>query len=401
MISDKKILLGVTGSIAAYKVIDWLRKLREEDAEVTVVMTAAAKQFITPLTFAALSGNQVHDDMFDTCGAEKIPHINLARNSDLVLIAPATAQTISRLANGLADDLLSAITLATDAGVMICPAMNCKMYMHQATQENITKLRGYGYHVIEPECGRMACGEEGAGRLPDWETIHEAIHTFFSPQDMTGEHVLVTAGPTIEPLDPVRFLSNRSSGKMGYALARTARRRGAQVTLVSGPVTLPAPAGIELIQVKTTAEMHEAVLKSSKKASIIIKAAAVTDFRPETISDQKIKKTDEGLELVLEKSPDILGELGKLKKRRKNFPFLAGFAAESRNLKKEGWRKLQEKNLDLIVINDITEIDAGFEVDTNRITMLDKDGVEEKLPLMSKEKAADMIWNRILQILQT
>ena len=398
LLAKKKILFGITGSIAAYKTVDWVRSLVKEEAQVKVVMTEAATRFVTGLTFAALSGNRVYELMFDPLDQELIPHINLAREADLILVAPATAQTIGRLAHGLAEDLLSAIVLASQAKIMVCPAMNSQMYNHPATKQNLATLKKYGYTVIEPDSGLMACGEEGPGRLPEWPTVHKRILESFTPQDLRDKSILITAGPTHEPLDPVRFLGNRSSGKMGYALAATASCRGADVTLVSGPVNLPLPPGVKTIQVKTAREMHHEVLNCFNDADIVIKAAAVADFRPETEADQKIKKNDSVTSLNLTPNPDILFELGQLRKTRKKTLVLVGFAAESDNHLEEGRRKLKEKNLDLLAVNDIMAADSGFDVDTNRITLLARNGSEEELPLLSKEETAMRIWDQVVKL---
>jgi phosphopantothenoylcysteine decarboxylase/phosphopantothenate--cysteine ligase len=400
LLTDKKIILGISGGIAAYKAADWVRNLRRAGADVVVVMTGAAARFITPLTLAALSGNKVHTDMFAPDEAEQIPHINLATAADLLLIAPATAQTIARLAHGLADDLLSALALATRAPVIICPAMNSNMYLHAATQDNLARLRTYGYRVVEPECGSLACNTEGPGRLVDWRIVKETIHAALAPQDLAGRKVLITAGPTREPLDPVRYLGNRSTGRMGYALAATARRRGAEVTLVSGPVTLPAPPGVELVRVTTAGEMAQEVLARQAGMVVIVKAAAVSDFRPAVCAAEKLKKSDGGLTLELAANQDILQTLGESKKAAAaTVPILVGFAAESRDFLAEGWRKLRAKNLDLLALNDISATDAGFAVETNRITLLDREGGAEKFPLLSKERTADLIWNRVVKLL--
>ncbi len=398
LLAEKKILFGITGSIAIYKTVDWIRSLVKEEAQVKVVMTEAATRFVTGLTFAALSGNRVYESMFDPLDQELIPHINLAREADLILIAPATAQTIARLAHGLAEDLLSAIVLASRAKIMICPTMNSQMYNHPATKQNLATLKKYGYTVIEPESGLMACGEEGPGRLPEWPMVHKKILESFTPQDLRDKSILITAGPTHEPIDPVRFLGNRSSGKMGYALAATASRRGADVTLVSGPVNLAPLPGVKTIQVKTAREMHHEVLNCFNDADIVIKAAAVADFRPEIEADQKIKKSDSATSLNLIPNPDILFELGQLRKTRKKPLVLVGFAAESDNHLEEGRRKLKEKNLDLLAINDIMAADSGFDVDTNRITLLSRNGGEEELPLLSKEETAMRIWDQVVKL---
>ncbi|MEW6288795.1 MAG: bifunctional phosphopantothenoylcysteine decarboxylase/phosphopantothenate--cysteine ligase CoaBC [Thermodesulfobacteriota bacterium] len=397
VLENKHILCGITGSIAAYKVCDWVRSLQREGAEVRVVMTKSARKFVAPLTFAALTGNAVHGSMFAAQDEERIPHISLARSSDLILVAPATAQTIARLAHGLADDLLAAIVLASEAKIVVCPAMNSRMYLHAATQENLGKLREYGYLVLEPESGMMACGEEGPGRLPEWHQVRDAIITALTPQELAGKTVLVTAGPTEEPLDPVRFLGNRSSGKMGYAMAAVARQLGARVILVSGPTRLAPPAGVELINIRTAAEMYREVLSRFDVADIIVKAAAVSDFRPAELSAGKIKKSGEDISLQLTPNRDILHKLGEIKDQRPRPPLLIGFAAESGNLVEYGREKLQKKNLDFIVVNDITAADSGFGVDTNRVIILDRQEGQTEFPLLSKEETARGIWRLVLR----
>lgn len=399
LLTDKKILLGITGSIAAYKVADWIRALRREGCQVTVVMTESACRFISPLTMAALSGNPVHTGMFAVEAPETIPHINLAREHDLLVIAPASAQTIARLAHGLADNLLATIALAFSGPVLICPAMNSIMFQHPATQANLATLRSYGYRVLEPGCGEMACGEEGPGRLTDWKNARQAILTVFAPQTLADEHVLITAGPTREAFDPVRFLSNPSTGKMGYALAATASQRGARVTLISGPTALAAPPGVRRIQVTTAAEMQTQVMACLDTATIVVKAAAVSDYRPTESQPHKVKKGQAALALPLTANPDILKELGERRLTSPKFPLLIGFAAESRNHLEEGARKLKEKNLDLIVVNDIGGTETGFAADTNRVTLLDRNGGQEELPLLSKEDTANRIWDRVERML--
>jgi len=400
LLTDKKILLGITGSIAAYKVADWVRALRREGCQVTVVMTEAACRFITPLTMAALSGNPVHTGMFAAEAPETIPHISLAKEHDLLLIAPASAQTIARLAHGLADNLLATIALASSGPILVCPAMNSVMFQHPATQANLAAIRSYGYQVIEPDCGKMACGDEGPGRLTEWENVRQAIFTAFAPQDLANEQVLITAGPTRESFDPVRFLSNPSTGKMGYALAATARQRGATVTLISGPTTLAAPPGVRRIQVNTAAEMQAQVMDCLDTATIVVKAAAVSDYRPTEPQPHKVKKGEAALSLPLVANPDILKDLGKRKRDSAKFPLLVGFAAESRDHLQEGARKLKEKNLDLIVVNDIggTE-ETGFGADTNRVTLLDRNGTQEDVPLLSKEETAHRIWDAVSRLI--
>jgi phosphopantothenoylcysteine decarboxylase/phosphopantothenate--cysteine ligase len=398
LLTDKKIILGISGSIAVYKAADWVRELRRAGAEVRVVMTEGAARFVTPLTFAALSGNKVYEGMFDPHDAEQIPHINLAAEADLILIAPATAQTIARLAHGMADDLLSALVLANQSPVIICPAMNSNMYLNPATQNNLAQVREYGYRVVDPDSGSLACNTEGPGRMVDWSSAKEVIYAALCQQDLAGRKVLITAGPTREPLDPVRYLGNRSTGRMGFALATTARRRGAEVTLVTGPVTLPDPPDLDVVRVNTADEMAGAVLERSQDMAVIVKAAAVSDFRPATYSANKLKKAATQSTLDLTHNQDILKTLGERKQEGAN-PILVGFAAESHDFIKEGWRKLRDKNLDLLALNDITSDDAGFGVETNRITLLDRDGTEEKFPLLSKEETADLIWNRVVDIL--
>ncbi|MDT8334290.1 MAG: bifunctional phosphopantothenoylcysteine decarboxylase/phosphopantothenate--cysteine ligase CoaBC [Desulfurivibrionaceae bacterium] len=398
MLTDKKIILGISGGIAAYKVADWVRKLRREGAGVQVVMTGDATRFVTPLTFAALSGRKVYEGMFDPNDVERIPHISLAAEADLILIAPATAQTIARLASGMADDLPAALVLAHQSPVIICPAMNCNMYLHPATQANLDRLKTYGYRIVEPGRGSLACDTEGPGRLADWSYAKEAIYAALTKQNLADRKVLVTAGPTHEPLDPVRYLGNRSSGRMGFALAVTARRRGAEVTLVTGPSELPDPPEINVIRISSAEEMAAEVLERCQDMDVIVKAAAVSDFRPAEYSAGKLKKAGAGFTMNLTENPDILKTLGE-RKGKSPLPLLVGFAAESGDFINEGRRKLREKNLDLLAINDITSKEAGFGVETNRITLLNRNGDQEKIPLLSKEDTADLIWKRVADLL--
>ncbi|MCI5179604.1 MAG: bifunctional phosphopantothenoylcysteine decarboxylase/phosphopantothenate--cysteine ligase CoaBC [Candidatus Electrothrix sp. AW3_4] len=392
----RKILFGVTGSIAAFKAATWVSSLVQEEAQVTVMMTEAATRFVTPLTFGALSGHQVYTDMFSTDAEEIMAHITLSGDADAVLIAPATAQTIAQLAQGMADNLLSAAVLASTAPVVVCPAMNSKMLAHPATQRNLAILKELGYLVVEPETGPLACGEVGTGRLAEWDTVREVLQGLFVEQDLAGQQILITAGPTREPLDPARYLSNRSSGKMGYFLARTARRRGAEVTLISGPTNLPAPPGITLVPVQTAAEMAKAVKEHAENASIIVKAAAVADFRPKNVASLKIKKSTAALQLELEPNQDILASLGKGKVQRPD-QLLVGFAAESNNHEAEGRRKLEAKQADLIVVNDILGKQTGFDVDTNQVTFITQEGAEQ-LALLSKEETANRIWDKVIAL---
>jgi len=394
-LQGKNILFGVTGSIAAFKAAGWAHALTKGGGQVTVMMTSSAARFVSSLTFSALTGNQVFSDLFGEGQGEAMAHITLPRDSDVVLIAPATAQTIARLAHGLADDLLSTAVLASTAPVVVCPAMNSTMLEHPATQKNIQTLKELGYHVVEPDSGLLACGDEGAGRLPEWDRVQEVLLGLFAADDLAGKRILITAGPTREPLDPARYLSNRSSGKMGYALARTARRRGAEVTLVSGPVRLDPPPGVAVIPVLTAREMQEAVQQQAATASVIVKAAAVADFKPKNYNEQKIKKAGAELNLELTPNPDILAELGQNRKAKQ---VLVGFAAESANHEAEGLRKLQDKNVDLMVVNDIMGDKTGFDVDTNQVTLISRERVEQ-LPLLSKEETANRIWDRVVSML--
>ncbi len=394
VLAGKRVLFGVTGSIAAFKAAGWVRELCAESAGVTVVMTRAAERFVSSLTFGALSGNPVYANMFDEDPDRLMAHINLSREADCILIAPATAQTIARLAHGMADDLLSTVVLAAKIPVIVCPAMNCNMLSHPATQGNIRQLQELGYHIVLPDTGMLACGEEGAGRLPEWDPVRETLLRLFSTPDLVGKKIVITAGPTREPLDPARFLSNRSSGKMGYALAKSAARRGAEVVLVSGPVALAEPAGINTIQVTTAAEMREQVLAHARDADIVVKAAAVADFRPKEYREHKIKKSSAEPLIELEQNPDILAELGET---RRPGLLLVGFAAESRDHEQEGFRKLRQKNADLIVVNDILGAATGFDVETNQVTLVDGNG-SHQLPLLSKLETANRIWDHVLTL---
>jgi phosphopantothenoylcysteine decarboxylase/phosphopantothenate--cysteine ligase len=393
MLKGKRIVLGVTGGIAAYKAAELVRELVRAEAEVYVVMTKGAQAFVTPLTFQTLSGNKVTTELFSLIEESEIGHISLADRADVLVIAPATANIIGKIASGIADDMLTTIVMATQAPVLLAPAMNVHMWENTVCQENIRKLRSRGYHFIDPEAGELACRYEGKGRLAEVPAIVEKIRTLLSPQDFKGETVLITAGPTEEPIDPVRFISNRSSGKMGFSLARAARRRGAQVLLISGPTALPFPPDVKGIPVRTAAEMRQAVLANLKKSSVLIMASAVSDYRPKETSAQKMKKSSGNLVLPLELNPDILSEAGKRKGKR----FTVGFAAETENLLQNAQRKLAEKKLDLIVANDVSLPGAGFQVDTNIVKLIFLDGRIEELPLMNKEDLADRLLDRILQ----
>lgn len=391
--SGKKIVVGITGSIAAFKVAGWVSNLAKEGADVKVVMTESACRFVAPLTYAALSGNPVLTDMFAAEEAHSMSHIELGRDADLVLIAPATANTIAKLAHGFADDLLATTVLAASCKVLVAPAMNSAMLLNSATKRNLALLIELGHEIIEPESGKMACKTDGPGRLPEWDDVREQLLAALVIQDLQGEKILITAGPTREALDPARFLSNRSSGKMGYALARTARRRGAEVLLVSGPTALSTPHGVQRLDIQTAEEMHAAVMEHCTKMSVIIKSAAVSDFCPEQTELEKVKKDAAKFVLNLKQTPDILKILGQNKDQYGYL--LVGFAAESCDHRKAGEKKLIKKNLDLIAINDIAGKNTGFEVDTNEVTLLDSSGFTE-LPLSSKEETANLILDRVV-----
>jgi phosphopantothenoylcysteine decarboxylase/phosphopantothenate--cysteine ligase len=387
MLKGKQIVLGVTGGIAAYKAVELLRLLTKAGAEVHVIMTRSAQEFIAPLTFQTLSANPVHTELFNLIAEREIGHIALADRADLFVIAPATANFVGKIASGIADDMLTTTVMATKAPVLIAPAMNVNMYTNPLYRSNEDRLRGYGYLFVPPETGALACGWEGEGKLAAPESIFEAAVAALTPKDLCGQTIMITAGPTREEIDPVRFISNHSSGKMGYALAKAAQRRGARVILVSGPVSLPAPYGVELLGVESARQMQVIVMERVGECTAIIKAAAVADYCPRERCGEKIKKRSEGLSLELVKTPDILAGLGALEKR----PLLVGFAAETGNLDEFAARKLKEKNADLIVANDVSQPDAGFNVDTNRARLLFRDGRVLEYPLMSKDALATLI----------
>jgi phosphopantothenoylcysteine decarboxylase / phosphopantothenate---cysteine ligase len=386
------LVLGVTGGIACYKAVELVRLLVKDGFVVQVIMTRGAMEFVTPLTFQTLSGMPVATETFNLTQESEIGHINLADNADLFVIAPATANVIGKVAAGIADDLLTTVLMATKAPVLIAPAMNIHMYENPILQENVRKLRRLGYHFIEPAEGYLACGYEGKGRLPEPEKILEEIRRLLKKKDLVGEKLLITAGPNREPLDPVRYLSNRSSGKMGYALARAAIRRGAEVALISGPTELEPPAGARLTSVTTAAEMRHAVLEEFSECTAVIMAAAVSDYRPVDFARKKIKRGKGPIELRLEPNPDILKEISA----RKNGKMLVGFAAETGELVANAAKKLKDKNLDMIVANNVSEAGAGFDVETNVATILDRDGTVRSLPLMSKDELAEQILDHLL-----
>jgi len=393
MLKDKTIVLGVAGGIAVYKAVELLRLYVKAGATVHVVMTRSAQEFVTPLTFQTLSGNPVHTELFSLYQEREIGHISLADRADLFVVAPATANIIGKVAGGIADDLLSTTIMATKAPVLFVPAMNVNMWENPLYRQNEVKLRELGYHFMEPATGFLACGWEGKGKLPDPAAIFAETERLFTPRDLAGETVLVTAGPTREELDPVRYISNYSSGRMGYAIARAASNRGARVVLVSGPTCLAPPCGVETVAVVSALQMRDAVMARVPEATVIIKAAAVADYRSADPARDKIKKgNSQSLELRLEKNPDILAELGRMKEDR----FLVGFAAETADLLANARAKLQGKNLDLIVANDVTQAGAGFDVDTNIVRLLFRDGALEELPQMSKDEVANRILDRIV-----
>jgi phosphopantothenoylcysteine decarboxylase/phosphopantothenate--cysteine ligase len=394
-LAGREVILAVTGSIAAYKAAHLLRELRRAEASVTVVMTARAREFIAPLTFRTLSGRPVLTDLFDPQEPAAVEHVALAERADLLLVAPATAHALARAALGLADDFLGTLLLAMRGPLLFAPAMDGGMWEHPAVQGHVGTLRARGATVLEPAAGALASGLAGQGRLPEVSEIVEAAERLLWPQrDLAGEHVLVTAGPTREPLDPVRYLSNRSSGRMGYALATQAVRRGAQVTLVTGPTHLPPPSGIRVIPVQTALEMRDAVIHAADSATIVIKAAAVADYRPGRAATEKIASKQAGLRLELEPTPDILRELGAQKGGR----FLVGFAAETHDLREHAQAKLAAKGVDLIVANDVSRTDIGFDAADNEVVLLDRWGGVVALPRRSKGEVADLILDRVQEL---
>ena len=394
MLKGKFIVLGVTGGIACYKAAALTSALVKQHAEVQVIMTENATKFMSPITFEQLSGRRALTDTFDRNFQHSVEHVAVADRADLVLIAPATANIIAKLAHGLADDMLTTTVLACDCPKAIAPAMNTKMYENPVTQDNLETLRRYGWEVVEPAVGRLACGAEGKGKLPEPEELLEVcLHAAAHEKDLKGKQVLVTAGPTREALDPVRYLTNRSSGRMGYAIARAAARRGAEVTLVSGPTALPRPRYLRIVDVESAQEMYEAVTSRAPEADVIIKAAAVADYRPAQVADNKIKKKDGDLSIPLERTLDILGTLGKNKREGQ---FLCGFSMETENLLENSRAKLRKKNLDMVAANNVKVAGAGFGVDTNVLTLITADG-EQELPLMSKDAAADALLDAILR----
>ncbi len=393
MLNGKNIVIGVTGGIAAYKAADVVSRLKKQGANVYVIMTENSTQFVQPLTFQSLSQNYVVTDMFEDPKTWDVEHIALAKRADLFLIVPATANIIGKVAHGIADDMLTTTLMATEAPVFFALAMNTKMFCNPILQKNVQTLEGYGYHMIMPESGRLACGDVGAGKLADPADIVDRVIDYFNPKGrLIGKKIVITAGPTREALDPVRYISNHSSGKMGYAIAEAAVREGAEVTLISGPTQLTPPFGVQFVPVISTQDMFDAVMVHSN-ADVIIKSAAPADYRPLIYSQDKIKKSEGEMCLTLEKTPDILKHLGAIKSNQ----LLIGFAAETQDLENYAMKKLSEKNLDFIVANDVTQQGAGFNGDTNIITIYEKNGEKTSYDLMSKTEVAKIIIDKVIQ----
>ena len=395
-LEGKTVVVGLSGGIACYKAAELVRALVKGGATVRVMMTANAQHFITPLTLQTLSGHPVATNTFDLTQESQIGHIQLADAADAIVIAPATANVIGKIANGIGDDVLTTVLLATRAPVVIAPAMNVNMYENPIVQRNIDRLRASGFHIVEPGEGFLACGWEGKGRLADLDVLLAEIERALSPQDLDGERILVTAGPNREAIDPVRFISNRSTGKMGFAVAAAAWRRGAEVALVAGPTALPTPHGVRRCDVNTAEEMRQAVVAEFETASILFMAAAVADYRPARVAKEKLKKGSGRLVIELDRTVDILSELAS----RKGNKFVVGFAAETEQVIANAERKLSEKNLDLIVANDVAGSQTGFAVDTNAVIMIDRSGHHESVPLMSKDAVADRIIDHVIVLKQ-
>ncbi|MDU4933932.1 MAG: bifunctional phosphopantothenoylcysteine decarboxylase/phosphopantothenate--cysteine ligase CoaBC [Peptostreptococcaceae bacterium] len=397
MLKDKTVVIGVSGGIAVYKVCDVVSRLKKLGANVHVIMTKSATEFVAPLTFQSLSQNYVVSDMFEEPKTWDVEHISLAKKADVFLIAPATANVIGKIACGISDDMLSTTVMATKGKVLIAPAMNTNMYENPIVQRNIDTLKALNYDFIEPESGRLACGDMGKGKLASPENIVEAVvSTLTKKQDLKGERIIITAGPTVEAIDPVRYLTNRSTGKMGYAIAKEAIGRGAEVTLVSGPTKLEPPKNLrKFIKIESAQQMYEAVLDNLDENQIIIKSAAVADYKPKSYCNKKIKKNDDDLVIGLDRNKDIAYEIGKIK----NDKILVGFAAETNDLIENAKNKVKKKNLDFIVANDLTKEGAGFGVDTNIVKIIDKDGIISEYPIMKKEEVANVILDKVKSLL--
>jgi len=393
MLAEKTVVLGVTGGIAAYKAADLASKLTQAGASVNVIMTESAMEFVSPLTFRAITHRPVVTSMFELASEFSVEHVALAEAADIVIIAPATANVIAKIANGIADDMLTTTVLATEAPVLVAPAMNVNMWQNTVTQDNVSRLKERGFSFVGPGYGRLASGRMGLGRLIEISEITDAVKQLLGiKSDLTEKRIVVTAGGTREAIDPVRYIGNRSSGKMGFALAEAARDRGATVTLISAPVSLPAPAGMKLVTVESVTEMKEAVIKATSDADVLIMAAAPADYVARHIADQKIKKGSAELTVDLVKAPDIISEVTG------NF-IKVGFSAETQDLLDNAKKKLKSKNLDLIVANDVTASDSGFAVDTNKVSIIDRDGQVEDLPLMTKREVADRVLDRVVGII--
>ncbi len=394
-LSGKSVVLCVTGGIAAYKAADIISTLRKKGANVFVIMTKSATEFITPLTLEVLSGNRVVTDMFSRDFTWEVEHISLAKRADVFVIAPATANVIGKAAHGIADDMVTTTLMATKAPMVIAPAMNTGMYENPVVQENITILENRGVRFVQPASGRLACGDSGKGKLAEPETIVNEICAAAMKQDLKGKTILVTAGPTRETIDPVRFISNHSTGKMGYAIAQNASMRGAKVILVSGPVALETPYGVERVNVSSARDMHDAVISRLDKVDWVIKSAAVGDYRPETTADEKIKKKDDDMSISLVRNPDILAEIGS---KKQNHQLVCGFSMETQDLLNNSRAKLQKKNCDMLVANNLKTEGAGFAHDTNVATLLYRDGTHEPLSLMQKDDLASIVLDRLLKL---
>lgn len=396
MYSNKNVAIGVTGGIAAYKAADIVSRLRKLCMNINVIMTKSAQEFVQPLTFQAISQNYVVTDMFGEPKTWDVEHISIAQKADVFLIAPATANVIGKIAAGIADDMLTTTVMATKAPVLIAPAMNTNMYENPIVQKNIETLKGLGYYFVEPASGRLACGDIGKGKMAEPEIIvNEVLKLLSLNKDLQGKKVLVTAGPTREAIDPVRFITNHSSGKMGYSIAERAAARGAEVLLVSGPTNLPTPAGVKRLDVNTTNEMYNRVIEHFNEADVIIKSAAVADYRPETVAENKIKKGDSDLVISLTRNPDILKKLGEIKK---DGQVLIGFAAETQDIIENAKNKVKKKNLDFIVANDLTKDGAGFKGDTNIVSIIDRTGEIQHYEKMDKRALADIILDKAKSI---
>ncbi|CEO12553.1 bifunctional phosphopantothenoylcysteine decarboxylase/phosphopantothenate--cysteine ligase CoaBC [Paraclostridium sordellii] len=397
MLKDKTVVLGVSGGIAVYKACDLVSKLKKAGINVHVIMTKSATEFVAPLTFQTLSQNYVVEDMFESPKTWDVEHISLAKKADLFVLAPATANVIGKVANGIADDMLTTTVMANKAKVLVAPAMNTNMYENPIVQRNIQILKDLNYEFVEPESGRLACGDVGSGKLASVDTIFEKIISLLdADQDLKGTSIIVTAGPTVESIDPVRYITNRSTGKMGYSIAKKAIERGADVTLISGPTNILPPQNLKkFIKTESAEDMYNAVLENIKDNQVIIKSAAVADYKPKGYSDKKIKKSDDDLSIKLDRTKDIALEIGKIKEDK----ILVGFAAETNDLLENAKRKIKKKNLDFIVANDLTQEGAGFGVDTNIVKVIDKDGIISEYPKMKKEEVADVILDKIKTLL--